>query len=83
MDAFSCPQGDQFLWGLIFLESSGWRLTDYILCYAVLLSNRYFNEEGDVIKEEEFTPEVLYHPAERAGSWDVEGDRVITLGTNM
>ena len=59
-------------------------LTDlHSMLYTVLLSNRYFNEEGDVVNEQEFPSEVFYHLAEKAGSWDVEGDRVTTLGNNM
>ncbi len=44
---------------------------------------RYYKEDGSELGEDEFTPLALYKVAEEAGSWDIVGNRVITLGTNM
>ncbi len=35
------------------------------------------------MSEEDFASLALYEAAEEAGSWEIVGNRVITLGTNM
>ncbi|XP_051494182.1 protein OSCP1 isoform X3 [Apus apus] len=44
---------------------------------------RIFNHNGDEIKRTEFTTEGNYFIPQREGSFDLYGDRVLKLGTNM
>ncbi|XP_064404156.1 protein OSCP1-like [Halichondria panicea] len=44
---------------------------------------RYYGEDGAKVSEEDFASLALYEAAEEAGSWEIVGNRVITLGTNM
>ncbi len=82
-----------FLWEVLcrlvlrFLAQSGQLLKKNILMFLSFSSNfdvcRYYKEDGSELGEDEFTPLALYKVAEEAGSWDIVGNRVITLGTNM
>lgn len=50
---------------------------------SILLFCRLFNSSGEEIKRTEFSPGGNYHHPEQEGSFDLYGDRVIKLGTNM
>lgn len=42
-----------------------------------------FNRNGDEVKRTEFTTDGNYVTPQREGSFDLYGDRVLKLGTNM
>uniref|UniRef100_A0A8B9CYB3 Organic solute carrier partner 1 n=1 Tax=Anser brachyrhynchus TaxID=132585 RepID=A0A8B9CYB3_9AVES len=44
---------------------------------------RMYNRNGDEVKRTEFTTDGNYIPPQREGSFDLYGDRVLKLGTNM
>ena len=49
----------------------------------VWLCCRYYDEQGVCVETERFTAVQQYTPAQTPGSWDLQGDRGTTLGTNM
>ncbi|XP_028415430.1 protein OSCP1-like [Dendronephthya gigantea] len=44
---------------------------------------RYYDENGKVYKTNEFSSNCKHHLSDKQGSFELFGDRVITLGTNM
>ena len=48
-----------------------------------LPSSRYYDENGKVFKTNDFDSGCKHHLSDKQGSFELFGDRVITLGTNM
>ena len=44
---------------------------------------RYYNENGNEIKTLQFPPGGSYQPSQGEGSFDMKGNRITKLGTNM
>ena len=49
----------------------------YLFCYRV------FNDNGNVTRTTQFNPVGKYSQSTREGSFDMRGNRVTKLGTNM
>ena len=49
----------------------------------MIFSCRYYNENGNEIKTLQFSPGGSYQGSKGEGSFDMKGNRVTKLGTNM
>ena len=60
------------------------RSTPFIVCKVFsIIYCRYFDEEGNTTRTTTFDTECQHHLADRPGSFELLGDRVTKLGTNM
>jgi uncharacterized CHY-type Zn-finger protein len=53
------------------------------LTRQLLSLSRYYDENGKVFKTSDFNSGCKHHLSDKQGSFELFGDRVITLGTNM
>ena len=75
----SVPNGFEIPGTIKYVLPSGTQLW-FIHCYP----SRYFDAMGVNVKlEEKFSPPHPYRVAEPPGTWDVRGNRGITLGLNV